>query len=64
MSSKVFFRNADTLPSEKVVALSLSKTYIHFLTDSAKHAIFKKFLRDRSDIHLLYGGSIDEKLAS
>jgi hypothetical protein len=40
----------NTLPSEKVVSLALSRTYIEFLIDGTKQAIFKKFLRDRIDI--------------
>lgn len=40
----------NTLPSEKVVSLAMSRTYIEFLIDGTKYTIFKKFLRDRTDI--------------
>jgi len=40
----------NTLPSEKVVSLALSRTYIEFLIDGSEQTIFKKFLRDRTNI--------------
>jgi len=40
---------SNTLPSEKVVALALSRTYIEFLIDNTIGCIFKKFLRKRTD---------------
>jgi len=36
-----------TLPSEKVVAMSLSRTYIQFLADESKATNFKKFIKKR-----------------
>ena len=53
-----------TLPSEKVVSLALSRTYIEFLIDGTKHTIFKKFLRDRTDISQIQPTSHQEKLAA
>lgn len=43
----------NALPSEKVVAMAMSKTYIEFLVDGTKNIIFKKFLRYRIDIYQL-----------
>jgi hypothetical protein len=40
----------NTLPSEKVVSLAMSRLYIEFLLDGTKQTIFKKFLWDRTDI--------------
>lgn len=37
----------NTLPSEKVVAIAMTRTYFEFLKDDSICAIFKKFLRDR-----------------
>jgi hypothetical protein len=39
-----------TLPSEKVVATALTRTYFVFLIDKAKCCIFKKFLLKRIDM--------------
>ena len=47
------------LPSEKVVALSLSRTYIYFLIDETKSVIFKKFLGLRTDIRQINGVSLE-----
>ena len=54
----------DTLPSEKVVALALSKTYFEFLIDGTKFTIFKKFLNKRTDVTQLYGCGIGQKQAA
>jgi hypothetical protein len=54
----------NTLPSEKVVSLALSRTYIEFLIDDTKHAIFKKFLRDRTDISQIQPSTYVETLAA
>ena len=54
----------NTLPSEKVVALALSKTYFQFLVDETKGVIFKKFIRDRCDISQLFGHSPSNKQAA
>lgn len=43
----------NTLPSEMVVAHTMNRTYIGFLIDESKHAIFKKFLRYRANISQL-----------
>lgn len=40
-----------TLPSEQVVAQSLSRTYMQFLADDSKASIFKKFMRKRVAIN-------------
>jgi len=48
-----------TLPSEKVVALSLSRTYIYFFIDMTKDAIFKKFLGHRTNIRQITGASLE-----
>ena len=37
----------NTLPSEKVVALAMTRTYFEFLKDDSIFTIFKKFLRHR-----------------
>ena len=54
----------DTLPSEKVVSLALSRTYIEFLIDEAKYVIFKKFLIHRIDISQANGSSIEERMVA
>ena len=54
----------ETLPSEKVVAMALNRTYILFLIDDAKFTIFKKFLRRRVNISQVNDSSIEEKLAA
>lgn len=41
----------NTLPSEKVVALAMMRTYFEFLKDDSICAIFKKFLRNHTDIY-------------
>ena len=50
-----------TLPSEMVVSISLSKTFIEFLLDDSKLTIFKKFLRKRISIEHLDVCVIDER---
>ena len=55
---------ANTLPSEKVVSLALSRTYIEFLIDGTKHTFFKKFLEKRTDISQLQHALYEEKLAA
>ncbi len=50
----------NTLPSEKVVSMALSRLYLEFLLDRTKHTIFKKFLRHRINIGQLQH-SIDEE---
>jgi len=52
------------LPSEKVTSLALSRGYIEFLLDGAKHAIFKKFLWDRIDIGQLQAPILEKKAAA
>jgi hypothetical protein len=54
----------NTLPSEKVVSLALSRTYIEFLIDGTKQTIFKKFLRDRTDISQIQPSTYIETLAA
>jgi hypothetical protein len=54
----------DILPSEKVVALSLSRTYIEFLVDGLNCVIFKKFLQKRMDIRQLQGSCLEYKEAA
>jgi DDE superfamily endonuclease len=54
----------NTLPSEKVTSLALSRGYIEFLLDGAKHAIFKKFLWDRIDIGQLQSPILEKKAAA
>jgi hypothetical protein len=54
----------NTLPSEKVVSLALSRTYIEFLIDDTKQCIFKKFLRDRTDISQIQPATHQEQLAA
>ena len=54
----------ETLPSEKVVAMALSRTYIIFLIDETKFTTFKKFLRHRTDISQTNNPKIEEKLAA
>jgi len=55
---------ANTLPSEKVVSIALSRTYIEFLLDGTKHTFFKKFLEKRTDISQLQHALHEEKLAA
>jgi hypothetical protein len=54
----------NTLPSEKVVSIALSRGYIEFLLDGAKHAIFKKFLWDRTDISQLQSSILERKASA
>jgi hypothetical protein len=54
----------NTLPSEKVVSLALSRTYIEFLIDGTKQTIFKKFLRDRTDIRQIQPSTHIDTLAA
>jgi hypothetical protein len=54
----------NTLPSEKVVALTLSKTYLEFLIDGAIPRIFKKFLTKRIDLSQLQQSYFDQKEAA
>ncbi len=53
-----------TLPSEKVVALSLSRTYLQFFIDGTKCGIFKKFLRCRTSFHHKNDNDPGEKKAA
>jgi hypothetical protein len=55
---------SNTLPSEKVVALALSRTYIEFLIDDTIGCIFKKFLRKRTDLSQLQQSNIELKQAA
>jgi hypothetical protein len=55
---------SNTLPSEKVVALALSRTYIEFLIDDTIGCIFKKFLRKRADLSQLQQSNIELKQAA
>jgi hypothetical protein len=55
---------SNTLPSEKVVALALSRTYIEFLIDDTIGCIFKKFLRKRADISQLQHSNFELKQAA
>ncbi len=43
----------NTLPSEKVIAMTLNRTYLEFLMDGAQYGIFKKFLHHKVDIKQL-----------
>jgi hypothetical protein len=54
----------NTLPSEKVVALAMSRTYFGFLIDDAKYTIFKKFLRKRTNIGQLQPSITQQKDAA
>ena len=54
----------ETLPSEKVVALSLTKTYNQFLIDETEYGIFKKFVRRRTAIDQIIDDIEEEKLAA
>lgn len=54
----------NTLPSEKVVSLSLSSTYDEFLADDQNEGIFKKFLRERMDVNQNQPHSVDERMAA
>lgn len=51
----------DTLPSEKVVMITMSKTYIEFLVDSPNSTIFDKFLRKRTDISQLQCSCLEKR---
>jgi hypothetical protein len=54
----------NTLPSEKVVSLALGRSYIEFLIDDTMGAIFKKFLRRRTDISQLQQCNFEQKKAA
>jgi hypothetical protein len=54
----------NTLPSEKVVAHALSRTYFAFLIDDDKPVIFKKFLRDRVGFGSLQPQNLENKEAA
>lgn len=54
----------NTLPSEKVTSLALSRGYIEFLLDEGKHLIFKKFLWDRIDLGQLNPSFLEKKAAA
>jgi Transposase DDE domain len=54
----------DTLPSEKVVALAMSRTYLGFFIDESKDSIFKKFLRARVDLNQILPVSVHQKEAA
>jgi len=55
---------SNTLPSEKVVALALSRTYIEFLIDNTIGCIFKKFLRKRTNISQLQQSNLETRKAA
>jgi hypothetical protein len=52
------------LPSEKVVSLSLSRTYIEFLVDVENDVIFKKFLQEKTDISQLQVSKLEQREAA
>ena len=54
----------NTLPSEKVVSMAMTRTYLEFLVDETKHPIFKKFLRRRIDFGQLASFSTQQKEAA
>jgi len=54
----------ETLPSEKVVAMAMSRTYFYFLMDRTKKSIFKKFLSDRVGFTPLYDSDYEKKKAA
>jgi hypothetical protein len=54
----------NTLPSEKVVAHALSRTYFVFLIDGVKYVTFKKFLRGRIGFRLLQSQNLENKEAA
>lgn len=54
----------NTLPSEKVTSLALSRGYIEFLLDKGKHLIFKKFLWSRIDFGQLNPSFLEKKAAA
>ncbi len=54
----------NTLPSEKVVAMTMSRTYIGFLIDGTKYIIFKKFLQARTDISHLQPSILQKRDAA
>ncbi len=54
----------NTLPSEKVVSLAMSHTYIEFLIDGTKDAIFDKFLQQRIDISQLRPSGLEREEAA
>jgi hypothetical protein len=54
----------NTLPSEKVVSLSLSSTFERFLADEQDHGIFKKFLKQKMHSTSDCAESNTEKIAA
>lgn len=52
-----------TLPSEKVVAMAMSRTYHHFLGDNQNGSVFK-FLRDRSNLRSIYDSDYEKRKAA
>lgn len=54
----------NTLPSEKVVSMSMGRTYIEFLADGIEGAIFKKFIRKKIDISQLQPCILDQRDAA
>ena len=54
----------NTLPSEKVVALALNRTYIEFFIDNPIGCIFKKFLRKRTNISRLQQSNLENRKAA
>jgi hypothetical protein len=54
----------NTLPSEKVVSLSLSRTYIEFFEDEENYVIFKKFLQEKTDISQLQVSKLEQREAA
>lgn len=53
-----------TLPSEKVVATALTRTYMQFIIDDSNASIFKKFLRKRIHITQLEGCNVTQQKAA
>jgi hypothetical protein len=53
----------NTLPSEKVVSMSLENSYEEFLKDDTNEGIFKKFLKLRISF-LRQSNYVDEKMAA
>ena len=50
----------DIVPSEKVVAMALSRTYIDFLLAGQFCSIFNKFIIKRIDIRLIQHASLND----
>ena len=54
----------ETLPSEKVVAMAMSRTYHHFIDDEQKESIFKKFLLQRTNSGAIYDSDYERRKAA